>query len=387
MALCGRFRSPPKKDEDADGHQVLQEFGCQDSDLANALDVALGRVDDPNTAAPLEGNIYRFYAFYRFIKTESKSGQSLATMPKQRFNRRIKDMGLILVFLIQLIAPLGIFATEIRGLIESVKPGEFLTWSAYQWFTVLLAWAFLFCFILKAYNEARTDANTALKTCRLATYLKKKNLPVYQSFLMVDAMVNGYCSILLSMSMFAILYQESQAKDILFDALSLTFVLSIDDIASELGFLGDVWSDEKMGVFYKALDDSGAFQKAGVPSEETEKLVAAAALPRAHSRAVSLDDEYDEEFSHLTCQERMLNKGPQAIYRCTKCVLMVLMVIAIPSPFFFASEAKNWDLNDITNMGKLIEEQQKAIAAQQSSSAADGKKAKKHKNDRRLRLR
>eukprot|EP00971_Amphidinium_carterae_P315084 6263319-Amphidinium_carterae.1 len=37
------------------------------------------------------------------------------------------------------------------------------------------------------------------------------------------------------------------------------FLNNIDDIASDLGFLGGVWDDQRVGVFYDALDKDWNF--------------------------------------------------------------------------------------------------------------------------------
>merc|ERR1712007_272425 len=85
---------------------------------------------------------------------------------------------------------------------------------------------------------------------RLAKGLEYLGQPVCKCFLVLDALINSWCAISLSICMFAILFKESNAKDVVFDALSLAFLLNVDDIASDFGFLGQVWDPAKVGRPY-----------------------------------------------------------------------------------------------------------------------------------------
>jgi len=48
---------------------------------------------------------------------------------------------------------------------------------------------------------------------------------------------------------------DQSVKDILFDALALTFLYNLDDVAGDLSFLEDQWNGEMLGDMYGKMSE------------------------------------------------------------------------------------------------------------------------------------
>merc|ERR1712007_127621 len=118
---------------------------------------------------------------------------------------------------------------------------------------------------------------------RLAKGLEYLGQPVCKCFLVLDALINSWCAISLSICMFAILFKESNAKDVVFDAA---------------------------GVADEAVMDV-----------ETAKWEDRLAVPERLR---------DGMYVITKC-----------IYKSTQLVLMILLVLAIPTPFLLRSSAES----------------------------------------------
>merc|ERR1719277_1377728 len=99
------------------------------------------------------------------------------------------------------------------------------------------------------------------------------------------------------------------------DSLGMCFVLNLDDLASDLGFLGDVWNCEKVGKFYAALK-----------SMED---------PEAYS-----DGELKLNLDSLKHFSKELNRIPAIVYKVAQFMLMLLLPLAALSPFFLEASAE-----------------------------------------------
>merc|ERR1719261_2355305 len=58
-------------------------------------------------AEPLDGNIYKYFAFRNFMETKHDGEESLFTPPKKLFDRVVMLVGLVFVMAIQVIAPVA----------------------------------------------------------------------------------------------------------------------------------------------------------------------------------------------------------------------------------------------------------------------------------------
>merc|ERR1712098_729962 len=161
------------------------------------------------------------------------------------------------------------------------------------------------------------------------------------SFLLVDAIINCWCGVALSICMFSILFQEDNAKAVVMDALSLAFLQSIDDLTSDLGFLGPVWDSAKVGAFYGELRNAGIFRESGVEDIEDIQIEMESnsgeieefgrrGLRRLKSiRGMRITDQKKAESeigqSLVLCAD--------IIYGTAMVILVILVIVAIPAPF------------------------------------------------------
>mmetsp|Transcript_44567 Transcript_44567/g.105629 ORF Transcript_44567/g.105629 Transcript_44567/m.105629 type:complete len:410 (+) Transcript_44567:85-1314(+) len=331
-----------------------------------ALRVAITEDGPP----PISGNIYRYMAFMCFgdLKKGDSGQLSLFDPPEHCHNWLMMHMGIVVVAAVQVLAPLTILITSINALIESFDWSAWRLYDWSQWLVVMLAWGFLFLFILSTYFQISQDSVSGRKVARLARGLRYLRQPVSPTFLILDAAINGYVAVVVSLVMFAVLYQESSALDVLLDALGLAFLQNIDDIASDFGFLGGVWDDKRVGLFYAALDEQGVFRACGDPDDNDE-------LRDEHMRHWfqasdngKKDDDMNNNSSEATSPaansydpmammggaagsaasaastaarvaDDMYRDIPLCLNACTRCVLVALLVLAIPSPFILASSA------------------------------------------------
>lgn len=346
----------------------------------------------------LDGNIYKFFALCEFgnkkLYTEKQHELSLFTPPDDIFSKVCLYVGLLSVIAVQVIAPLSLFGSNIFKLVGNIDFGAWRSYDITQWFVVMLAWSFLFSFILYCYNSISSDIDSMRKVCRLAEGLATYGRTVRKPVLVMDAVINCYVAICLCIAMFTVLYNEENAQGVVMDALALTFILSIDDIASDLGFLGGVWDPAKVGRFYDKLDKlrvlppdpddpdaDAAIDPTTVEDGEagSVRTVASAAAPapanspgaapltpgaggayyrQETNRMMQHGTHIFADGAHLMTDQASFLKGefgkgameaanlikmPMRVYKCTKCCLLFLLMMALPTPFFLTSAAKKDD--------------------------------------------
>merc|ERR1711972_361619 len=68
-------------------------------------------------------------------------------------------------------------------------------------------------------------------------------------------MENLWCLILCCVCMVPLLATAEGPKDVLFDALGLTFLYNMDDISGDFGFIDEKWDEEVFGHIYGRLAD------------------------------------------------------------------------------------------------------------------------------------
>mmetsp|Transcript_24654 Transcript_24654/g.57246 ORF Transcript_24654/g.57246 Transcript_24654/m.57246 type:complete len:433 (+) Transcript_24654:127-1425(+) len=334
-------------------------------------------------AEPINGNIYRYLAFMTFgkrkINVESMGEKSLLEPPPKAFNFCIMHAGIVFVGLIQVIAPAAIFITSLDDLISAFDLDAWRHYDWNQWLIVMLAWAFLFLFILSTYFQITQEVEASRRCCRLARGLRHLGQPVCECMLILDAIINGYVAVVVSMVMFVVLYQERRAIDVLLDSLSLAFLNNIDDIASDLGFLGGVWDDQRVGDFYAALGEEGVYRDCNDPDPDDKEGVA-----KADNMMKQLTRDFpgadDDLMSGIHKAEHMaddcLGSIPHCIYICTRGWLVLLLMVAVPSPFIFASSAKAADPNALDP--NALQAQIKAEAAEAKAESSGHGPARGH---------
>mmetsp|Transcript_41819 Transcript_41819/g.75934 ORF Transcript_41819/g.75934 Transcript_41819/m.75934 type:complete len:402 (-) Transcript_41819:110-1315(-) len=292
---------------------------------------------------PIPGNIYRYLAFVRFGKrgvTDLPGDPSLLDLPRKPFNYCMMHVGIVFVALVQVLAPAAILISSLKDLAGQYNPHAWEHYDWNQWLIVILAWAFLFLFILSTFFQISQEVDASRMCCRLARGLHHLDQPVCKCMLLLDAWINGYVAVVVSAVMFVVLYQEERAINVLLDALSLAFLNNIDDIASDLGFLGGVWDDQRVGSFYDALDKEGVFRDCGDPDPNDKE--ASDQKGWLERDMLSEDDDLGSvvhkagdaatnTFAHI----------PHVLYFITQSLLVLLLLFAIPSPFIFASKAKS----------------------------------------------
>jgi len=269
-------------------------------------------------AEPLDGNIYKYFAFRSFMETKHDGEESLFTPPRKLFDRIVMLVGLVFVMVIQIIAPVALLSSNVFYITEGAfnpfnSDAPCWKYQPSQWLTVLLSQAFLFCFILFAYKCVLSDKEQMEKIFHLALLMEESGQTVCKCVLYLDALVNSYAAVFLSLSMFTVLFKAEDAQSVIMDSLGLAFVLNIDDLSSDLGFLGDVWTPSKVGKFYAGMAEC-------MRIDDTEE-----------------SDDVDED--HLNVAKQM-NRIPQILYSVAQVMLMLMLPVALVTPFFLKSSAE-----------------------------------------------
>jgi len=323
------------------------------SDSAEPLDAALYQAvretlttqEGEEEPKLVDGNVYRYLAFRRFGSRQFRwaNGASVFTAPDDCPTYTVFMVGISLLMLIQVLGPFALFTSNWEDVLKRWKPLACLEYDFSQWVTLLLAWAFLFCFILLAFYSCEEEAENSRKACRLARVLKHFGQPVQTCFILFDACINCFASVALSICMFAILFAADNAKDVIFDSLSVGFLLKICSLASDFSFLGSVWDPVKVGKFYYHLQDSGAFREAGVEEDEGGLSPRSAMRSAARSAAAigNVPQSADEAARKTAAaMDDTMIRVTGCINTLTKWLLTLLLLLALPAPFLFESEAK-----------------------------------------------
>eukprot|EP00927_Polykrikos_kofoidii_P005016 TRINITY_DN11996_c0_g2_i1.p1 TRINITY_DN11996_c0_g2~~TRINITY_DN11996_c0_g2_i1.p1 ORF type:complete len:342 (+),score=65.86 TRINITY_DN11996_c0_g2_i1:83-1108(+) len=282
---------------------------------------------------PVDGNIYKYFVFRRFMETKHVGDDSMFSPPEQFFDRACMLVGLVCIMCIQIIAPIALVTTNIFPLIESLRnpfgaDAPCKDYMPSQWMVVILVVCFLFCFVLNAYNGLVSDMKQMGTIAHICHLMEKGGYKTNNFMLVVDALVNTYAAVFLSLSMFTVLYGEQTAQAVVMDSLGMAFVMTIDDLASDFGFLNDVWDKEKFGQFYLGLMD----------------------LEAKDAEESGSDSSLD---GHV---QKTILKCTFCIYTVGRIILMMLIPLVLISPFVIQSSAKfDSGLRDVLH-GKLFDE-------------------------------
>lgn len=270
--------------------------------------------------------------------------------------------GLIMVMAIQIIGPLAIYLSSLGTVKFDLKGWKDYTFG--QWCTVVLSWCFLFCFILNAYYCVEQDRKTGIMLNRIARALIYVGEPVKPMWLWVDAAVNCFCAVTCSWCMYSLLLSVNTPKDVMMDALGLVFLLRIDDISGEMGFLRGVWDDSKVGKLYEQLKDAGVFDLVGVPIEPPDAEGQAGSddgeggsdangdAPRGAYASQQTISTLSSAFpvgsvsiglkNTTNSLQEMPKQVPTIIFLISKMFLVTFLLLSIPAPFVFAHHAEDF---------------------------------------------
>jgi len=199
---------------------------------------------------PIDGNIYRYWAF------GFQSSSKFTTLTQ------------IAVVTIQVLAPIAIFIDMFGrlhveclhiGLREWVPPeGRRPVVHVLQ---RLLAFLFLAGFVANAARMIATDGRQSARAkwlVRVVQFrLQRANLDLdafnkqlKQLWFKVDATVNGLSMFVSCLDLLLIMSADSSPRDVVFDAMSLLFIFNLDDIGGGLGLLGyEDWPAQELGNF------------------------------------------------------------------------------------------------------------------------------------------
>lgn len=320
-----------EEEEEPDLADTIRGAAVHDEGATRSLMKVWGGAETAmRTSEPLDGNIYKYFAFRAFMeKKDTDDAETLFTPPKDTFDRAMIIIGLLFIMIIQIIAPIALLSSNVVYLIDhSFNP--FTTpwgsdpeinkcWSYFpsQWLVVFLSQAFLFCFILNAYKGCCSDKEQMQDVFQLALLLEDSGQSVCKCVLFFDAFINSSAAVLLSLSMFSVLFKEADAQGVIMDSLGLAFVLSLDDVASDLGFLGDVWNSSRVGRFYACL-----------------------AQYNENTKGDDEDADSDDEQMDFAAASKKLNRIPMFFYSTAQCFLMIMLPFALISPFCLMHSAE-----------------------------------------------
>jgi len=342
-------QNDPAVEDDDDGSS--ESASPLEQPLYQALRHTFITQDGEEEPKLLDGNVYRFLAFRRFGSRHFRwaNGESVFKPPDDCPTYTVFMFGISLLMLIQVLGPFALLTSNWKDVVERWKPLACLNFDFSQWVVALLAWAFLFCFILLAFYSCDEDAENSRKACKLARVMKHFEQPAQSCFILLDACISCFTSVALSISMFAILFGASNAQDVIFDSLSVGFLLKITSLASDFSFLGAVWDPVKVGKFYHHLESSGAFREAGIPTEDEDDLTStirnpASAMRNVMDGAAAIGDipHSADEAARKTAaaMDDAMIRATGCINTLTKWLLAILLLLAFPAPFLFESNAE-----------------------------------------------
>lgn len=193
----------------------------------------------------LPGNIYSIAALrIGELCTPTLSPASLA-----------RRLGFLMVFVIQLIGPVMIFwqLTTNRGVdyADRIQWDKFhlefpysSDWASEQCATKLMSFLFVSVFCLNGAFCQIDDMNAWLKVDKIFRILEHNGSMrgTSENLLKLGAFMNCWVILWLELDVFIALGNADTVQDVLMDALGLTFIFNLDDIAGDLGFVDkDDW--------------------------------------------------------------------------------------------------------------------------------------------------
>jgi hypothetical protein len=221
--------------------------------------------------APISGNLYCYMALRRFGETSG-----LFQVKDIEKNNPFLIFGLYLVMIVQIVGPVFVLIYAFprafpdgSGYMGTVydDPSKWLddlvnNTSTTNYLKLVLGSLFIVLFCLNGVYVLENDVAMSKRIIHLSQVFHAAAgrsphiTPPKEFWLFFGAIVNCWCLILCAVAMWpCFIIAEDGPKDILFDALGLTFLYNLDDISGDLGFLQDQWDEDQLGDIYGALVD------------------------------------------------------------------------------------------------------------------------------------
>jgi len=213
--------------------------------------------------APIQGNLYSYLALRGF-------GDSSGLFQEKA--SPILYVGLSLVILVQAIAPICVlhygfrhmhFSDNVLGFREWCSASEALHSACNVDISYgrILGLLFIVLFCVNGIYVMRKDTEETIKIIHLMEAFKvvawsrpQRFKPPAEFWLWLGAFVNCWCLVMCALCMWPLFVMSQDVpKDVVFDALGLTFLYNLDDISGEFGFLDGMWDADQFGDIYGAL--------------------------------------------------------------------------------------------------------------------------------------
>jgi len=244
---------------------------------------------------------------------------------------KVLQVGLFFVMVVQIMGPPAVLVWSLYAIIwDDVKFGlgswEYIPGSYHKGISNLsarlLAFLFLFVFILNGIYVIRDDKKTAEKIWYMVSALDEGKgqsaVTVNRFWLRAGAIINSWCIVLSAACMLPCFTLSRNPKDVIFDAFALLFLFRLDDVTGDLGFLDDHWDSEMFGAFFEYLRSEKELQDQVEPID---------------SESVSAESDIDNSDS---CP--LPGTPGCSIYNSARFILYFLLVV-IPVLFVFLEGA------------------------------------------------
>jgi len=207
----------------------------------------------------LPGNLYRYWAVGHFL-------QDVTSVHGTREDREgvgctygcVRFWGGLIVMAIQFFGPPAIlwwvyWRTDLSNLQLGLRFGHVET--SEEFITCALGFLLFSCMVLNGIIVVRNERKSMEQLGHLLNVTDHlgTRASIKWWWLWIDAFLNGWVVILSSVAMFFLLEIETTPKDVLFDALSLTFLYNLDDAGGDMGFLDKGWDSHLYGSLCSAL--------------------------------------------------------------------------------------------------------------------------------------
>jgi len=308
--------------------------------------------------APIAGNMYRYWAMSGGVFTWNKADEEEDVCDKA--SRMRKVFGMLTLLLIQVVAPPAVIvATMYKIEWDNVKMWQhdpvYIEGSAeygVSWFTSrILGLAFITAFSLWSLDQIEGEKSDWLKLNSLLNFYEsaekldsgyKTCYSPERFWLWMGPVINCLAYLGCGVAMILLLKVADSPKDVVFDSLSLLFLLKLDDLDSDLGFLdsGD-WDGKEMGTYLYDYMTYGPAQDLFFND--------GAMFPKGDPRDVDDPFDVDDPDTLVAYEATMVHP----FYTLTRFALYCLNIAAVIF-WFCAATVKEKDSPDITNLNANI---------------------------------
>lgn len=149
-------------------------------------------------------------------------------------NQRV--IGLLLIFFIQFFGPPAISLYAVRDSVDFTKYNVSLADWRHDALTKMLAVSFLFCFVLNGFYELNGQLRNWKRANGLFSVIGDKD-GGKKGFLKLSAFMDCWLVLWCCLDAYFILGCSGNPREVLSNALGLTFLYTLDDVGGSLGFL------------------------------------------------------------------------------------------------------------------------------------------------------